>query len=110
MKTPKPLSTGEETFALQLRAEKLGEWEREYQFDKTRKWRFDFVNKALGLAVEIDGGAWSAGRHTRGAGYTNDCEKLAEAVILGWLVMRFTNEQVASGYAIYAVKRFMERK
>lgn len=42
------------------------------------------------MAVEIDGGVWTGGRHVRGAGFVRDCDKLNEAAALGWRVLRFT--------------------
>ena len=55
-----------------------------------RQWRFDFAWPDRMLAVEIDGGAFSNGRHTRGAGFVEDCRKLNAATLLGWRVLRFT--------------------
>ena len=99
----------ETTFALQLRSLGLPEPEREYQFAKAmgRRWRFDFAWPDAMLAAEVEGGVWVRGRHTRGAGFTADCEKYAEAALLGWTVLRFTREQVESGYALECVERAM---
>lgn len=63
---------------------------RQYRFDETRQWRFDFAWPYAKVAVEIDGGIWSGGRHTRGKGFENDCEKFNEAVLLGWRVFHLT--------------------
>lgn len=62
----------------------------EYRFDESRRWRFDFAWPDKRVAVEIDGGAWMNGRHTRGGGFEKDLEKLNAAVYLGWRVYRFT--------------------
>lgn len=69
-------------------------WIREHKFSKTRQWRFDFCHPDLKIAIEIDGGVWSGGRHTRGAGFVKDLEKLNQATILGWKVLRYTPEQI----------------
>lgn len=100
--TPRPraLSALEEQFARDCRAAKLPIPEREYRFDQTRKWRMDFAWPAHKLAVEIEGGVWSNGRHTRGSGFVADCEKYNAAALLGWRVLRFTGEHVTSGRAI----------
>jgi len=66
----------------------------EYRFHPTRRWRFDFAWPALRLAVEIEGGEWNRGRHTRPRGFADDCEKYNAAAVSGWLVMRFTGGMV----------------
>ncbi|OFX05203.1 MAG: hypothetical protein A3E78_09205 [Alphaproteobacteria bacterium RIFCSPHIGHO2_12_FULL_63_12] len=62
----------------------------EYRFCTGRKWRFDFALVGLKIALEVEGGVWSGGRHTRGAGYESDCEKYNAATAMGWRVLRFT--------------------
>lgn len=100
----------------------------EFRFHATRLWRFDCAwtdlewrsDKAVlcdfgivtgpKLALEIDGGVFlkdGGGRHNRGAGYRNDTEKLNEAIILGWYVMRCLPEQIRSGEAVAWIERFM---
>lgn len=104
--TPRPraLSALEETFARDCRAIKLPDPEREYRFDPKRRWRIDFAWPEHKLAVEIEGGVWTGGRHTRGAGFIADCEKYNAAALHGWRVLRFTGEHVKSGYAIGIVE------
>jgi very-short-patch-repair endonuclease len=63
---------------------------REHQFTEDRKWRFDFAELRSKVAIEVEGGTWSGGRHTRGSGYSADCEKYNEATRLGWRVFRLT--------------------
>jgi len=65
----------------------------EYQFNPNRKWRFDYALLDYMIAIEIEGGAWSNGRHTRGKGFINDMEKYNSANVLGWQVLRYTPEQ-----------------
>lgn len=88
--------------------------ERQYRFHTHRKWAFDFAWPEHRLAVEIDGGVYGVrykdgtkqpGRHTTGAGFTNDCEKLNEATLLGWRVLRFTRDHLKSGYAVSVTVR-----
>ena len=64
-------------------------YEREHRFHSTRKWRFDVAFVEQQLAVELEGGIWTRGRHTRGAGYKADMEKYNAAQQLGWRVLRF---------------------
>lgn len=62
----------------------------QHQFNETRRWKFDFAWPEQKIAVEIDGGIWSGGRHTRGKGFEKDCEKGNEALLLGWRVFHLT--------------------
>jgi hypothetical protein len=57
-----------------------------------RDWRFDFAwpDSANGVAVEIEGGTWSQGRHVRGPGFRSDCEKYNAATALCWRIFRCT--------------------
>jgi len=74
-----------ETF---IKRQGIQEPEVEYRFHPNRRWRFDFAWPEHKIALEVDGGTYSNGRHTRGAGFHKDCEKLNEAVKLGWRVLR----------------------
>ena len=53
-------------------------------------------------AVEIEGGTWSGGRHTRGAGYEADCIKYNIATLKGWRVLRFTSGMLGDPDAVAA--------
>jgi very-short-patch-repair endonuclease len=98
-------SLAEQTLAAQL--EQAGiPFEREVMFahEIGRKWRADFLildphyaDIEAGLLVEIDGGAFIGGRHSRGQGVANDAEKQSAAAILGYRVIRATPAQVADG-------------
>jgi len=94
----------EEAFAYQVKIFGLPEPVREFRFHKTRKWRFDFCWPDHKLAVEIEGGVWTRGRHTRGSGFTQDAEKYNAAALDGWKVLRFTGTQVMHGEARLAVE------
>ncbi len=76
--------------------------EQEWIFHPSRKWRFDFAFPHLipPLAIEVHGGTWSRGRHTRGKGFEGDCDKNNAAVLLGWRVLQFTGDMVRDGRAI----------
>lgn len=74
--------------------------EVEYQFLKERKWRFDFAWPHRKVALEVEGGTFSGGRHTRGMAFEKDCEKYNSAAINGWLVLRVTKHMIEDGRAI----------
>jgi very-short-patch-repair endonuclease len=78
---------------------------REYKFWPGRRFRFDYAWLAEKIAVEIEGGNFIHGRHSRGAGMRSDIEKYNEATMLGWKVYRFLPEQLKKGSA----QTFMQR-
>lgn len=63
-------------------------------------WRFDFALPEALIAIEVEGGVHTGGRHTRGKGFIQDCEKYNAATILGWRVIRVTGEHIKSGQAL----------
>lgn len=91
----------------------------EVRFHPQRKWRIDVAVAATGvvwpatewniddraIAIEIDGGAWSRGRHVRGAGFVADLEKMNALTELGWRILRFTPQQVRNGEALAQIRR-----
>ena len=101
------LSALEETLALHIRAVGLPEPIREYKFDPKRRWRADFAWPEIMLLVEVEGGHWTGGRHTRGAGFENDCEKYNEAALFGWRVLRLTSTHIKTGEALAWITRAM---
>lgn len=71
-------------------------WLREHKFHPERRWRFDFAAPCAMVALEIEGGVWSGGRHTRGKGFIGDCHKYNGAVARGWKVLRVTPQMMES--------------
>lgn len=98
---PSPL---EESFANQSRLAGLPTPQREYRFHHARAWRFDFAWPDLRLAVEVEGGVWTGGRHTRGSGFIADCDKYNAAALLGWRVLRFAESHVRDGTAVQILR------
>lgn len=78
---------------------------RELQFYPSRKWRADLAWPDYRLLVEYEGGVYINGRHTRGRGFENDCDKYNTATLEGWRVMRFTKKHVKSGLAVDFISR-----
>ena len=90
----------EESLALHMRVENIPEPMREYRFHPPRRWRFDFAWPEERIAVEVEGGVWTGGRHTRGKGFIADCDKYNEAGRQHWRVFRFTAEHIDSRDAV----------
>ncbi|WP_445536110.1 endonuclease domain-containing protein [Acinetobacter sp. G18] len=99
-------SEGETVLATHLKACKIS-FEQEYKFHPTRKWRADFLITGTKILVEVEGGIWSGGRHTRGKGYLGDMEKYNEAAAMGYTVLRFSTEQVKSGLALKKIEQLV---
>ncbi len=100
-------SKGEAAFELHCRTEKLNPV-REFRFHHIRKWRFDFAFFPQKIAVEIEGGVWSGGAHTRGAHFESDAEKYNTATKMGWRVMRFSTDMVIRGDAINDILEMLQ--
>ncbi|MFX9721941.1 hypothetical protein ABTO99_18030, partial [Acinetobacter baumannii] len=81
-------SEGETVLATHLKACKIS-FEQEYKFHPERKWRADFLITGTKILIEVEGGIWSGGRHTRGKGYIGDMEKYNSAAMMGFTVLRF---------------------
>lgn len=94
------LSALEEDFALQCKLCLKEHPEREYRFHPERLWRFDFAWPPYQIALEVEGGTWVRGRHSRGTGMKADCEKYNAAVLMGWKVLRVTSDMVRDGSAL----------
>lgn len=63
---------------------------KEYKFHPERKWRFDYAVPEYRIALEVEGGVWTSGRHTRPQGFIGDIEKYNTATLMGWRVFRTT--------------------
>jgi hypothetical protein len=79
--------------------------ELEYRFCPTRKWRFDFAWPFEGVALEVEGGVWTGGRHTRGSGFVKDVEKYNAAAVTGWCVLRCQPRDLTTNATVNLVKR-----
>jgi hypothetical protein len=80
-----------------INLEALPEYQKEFIFHPTRKWRFDYSWVDIKVALEIHGGVFTNGRHTRGKGFSEDKVKMNSAQLLGWIVIEATTEQVKNG-------------
>jgi very-short-patch-repair endonuclease len=101
-----PLET---QFAAQIRQAGLPEPVRELVFHPDRKWRADFCWPEAMVMVEIDGGTWTGGRHTRGKGYAEDICKTNAAQLMGYTALKATGEHIRSGQALGWLSEALER-
>lgn len=96
----------EAKLARELKALKIN-FEQEFRFHPKRKWKADFHLIGKKILIEVEGGIWSGGRHTRGKGYIGDMEKYNSATMMGYQVIRFSTEQVKSGSAIEQIEKMV---
>lgn len=98
-------SKAEECLAVALDAQALPGWDltREYQFDKERKWKFDFAFPSQKLAIEVDGRY-----HRTHKGQHADSEKFNEATRQGWRTLRLPADHLSKVKAEAFVKLVLE--
>ena len=82
----------------------------EHIFFPGRRWRIDFAIIDLKIGIEIEGGVWSGGAHTRGKGFIEDMEKYNAAVTLGWVILRFTPQDLNKITTLETVKKVVVLK
>ena len=92
---------------MQLRAARI-KYVREYRFAPPRRWRADFSISSGALLVEVDGGLFVGGRHSRGRGIELDMEKANEATLLGWRVLRVSPRHIRTRQALGWIERAIE--
>ena len=68
----------------------------EHKFHPVRKWRFDFCFPEQRVAVEVQGGIFIQGRHSRGAALLKEWEKLNTAAAMGFRVLFCQPKDVTS--------------
>ncbi len=85
-----------EVFLRALEVRGLPRPDREWKFEVKRRWRFDYAWPQQMIALEVEGGVWTGGRHTRGAGFVRDMEKYNRAAVLGWRLLRVTPDKLVS--------------
>jgi very-short-patch-repair endonuclease len=91
-------------FDVQCRAVGLPVPVAEFTFHQVRKWRIDWAWPDQKVALEVEGGVFIQGRHSRGAGMLKDFEKYNALAAAGWRLIRVTPSQVRSGAALAAVE------
>jgi len=83
----------------------------EYRFHPKRKWRVDYFFEKDGkqIALEVEGGAYTGGRHTRPTGYLKDVEKYNALTLSGIYLLRTVPSKIHSKETIEMVKAAFEK-
>lgn len=69
----------------------------EVRFAPPRRWRLDFGWGKAKVALEVQGGIWTDGRHSRGSGLLKEYEKMNAAAARGWRICYCTPQTLISG-------------
>lgn len=77
---------------------------KEYKFHPVRKWRFDYALPSALVALEVEGGVWTGGRHISPKGFLNDVEKYNTATLMGWAVYRTTPAELYTSKTLNLLK------
>ena len=77
----------------------------EHRFSPPRRWRFDWAWPDEKVALEVQGGVFVQGRHTRGAALLREHEKLNEAAAQGWRVLYVVPSQLESTVTLDLLRR-----
>jgi hypothetical protein len=80
----------------------------EVQFHSTRRWRFDYAWPQYRVALEIEGGVFTGGRHTSGAGFVKDAEKYNYAACMGWAIIRCMPRTLCTGDTMAFIKQAIQ--
>ena len=59
-----------------------------------RRYRFDFAFPDEHVGIELQGGLWSRGAHSRPQGIQRDMNKLNFAALNGWRVLQFSTDDL----------------
>jgi len=79
----------------------------EYRFHPIRQWRFDFAWPQKKIALEIEGGIFIGGRHSRGAGMQKDMEKYNQAALHGWRIIRVQPNNLCKSTTIQLINSIL---
>ncbi|MFB5946103.1 hypothetical protein [Albibacterium profundi] len=84
----------------------------EHRFHETRRWRFDYAILDHKIAIEKDGGLWlkGGGAHSRPQNIKRDMEKLTQASVLGWIVIRRTPQELNSTETMNLIREAIKNK
>lgn len=80
----------------------------EHRFAPPRRWRFDYAWPDRMLALEVEGGVWTGGRHTRGEGFLKDMEKYNAATLAGWRVLRTTPDKLLTQSTVDMIREALQ--
>ena len=102
------MSDLEDTLLHQMQLVGLPTPEREYRFAPPRRYRADFAYPEQKILVEVQGGIYTRGAHSRGTGLERDYEKINLAQLNGFMVFQFSRKMIESGEAITVLEKALK--
>lgn len=102
---PQPPKT--DFFTVLCRSDLKVECVKEHKFHPARKWRFDYAIPAHKIAIEVEGGVWTGGRHTSPKGFLGDIEKYNAATVMGWRVLRTIPDELCTSATLDMIRQAM---
>lgn len=105
----KPQPPKSDFFTTLCRSDLKEECVKEFKFHPIRKWRFDYAIPAHKIAVEVEGGVWTGGRHTSPKGFLGDMEKYNTATLMGWRVFRTTPDGLCTNATLQLLREAISR-
>lgn len=106
----KPQTPKSDFFTILCRSDLKVECIKEHKFHPTRKWRFDYAIPEHKIAIEVEGGVWTGGRHTSPKGFLNDMEKYNTATVMGWRVLRTIPDELCSNATLNMIRETMRNE
>ena len=100
----KPQTPKSDFFTLLCKSDLKLDCIKEHKFHPVRRWRFDYAIPTAKIAIEVEGGVWTGGRHTSPKGFLNDMEKYNTATIMGWRLLRTTPDRLCSNETLQMVR------
>lgn len=77
----------------------------EYKFHPVRKWRMDFCWVDYGVFLEVQGGLFVQGRHSRGAAMLKEFEKTNAASEMGYRMLLCQPKDLCSTTTIETIRK-----
>lgn len=69
-------------------------WIYEYKYNTSRKFKFDYANLPMKIAIEMEGGIYTGTGHAKTGTYLKDMDKYNDAQLKGWIVLRYSWSQI----------------
>jgi len=83
------------------------QWELKFDTENDRDWRFDWAWPEAKVALEIQGGTFVNGRHSRGPALRKEYEKLNAAIVQGWVVIHTLAGEVMTNATARTLRRLL---